>query len=75
VATDKKAKTKLISSKSLWYLAVGHIATASGEGVRPSKKFTFERHHSVKEESTSIHAVELSNCDISILSIKANFYG
>ena len=31
--------------------AVGHIATASRERVRPSKGTAFVRHHSVKEES------------------------
>jgi hypothetical protein len=44
-------KTKSISSISLWYLAVGPIAAASGERIRPSKKLAFERHRSVKEES------------------------
>ncbi|WP_308255806.1 hypothetical protein [Geminocystis sp. GBBB08] len=41
-------------------MAVGHIATACGEKVRPSKKFTFERHHSVKQESSRMTAEELS---------------
>ena len=31
--------------------AVGHIGTASGERVRPSKGTAFVRHHSVNEES------------------------
>ena len=51
---DKRAKTKPFSSKHLWYLAVGHTATACGERVRPSKgTCAFVRHHSVKQESPS----------------------
>ncbi|NCO74685.1 MAG: IS200/IS605 family element transposase accessory protein TnpB [Cyanobacteria bacterium] len=34
--------------------AVGHIATASGERVRPSKGTAFTRHLSVKEESSRL---------------------
>jgi putative transposase len=40
-----------IRDEGLRLLAVGHIATASGERVRPTKGTAFRRHHSVKEES------------------------
>ena len=42
---------KNIRDEGLRILAVGHIATASGERVRPSKGTAFVRHRSVKEES------------------------
>ena len=42
---------KNIRDEGLRMLAVGHIATASGERVRPSKGTAFVRHPSVKEES------------------------
>ena len=42
---------KNIRDEGLRILAVGHIATASGERVRPSKGTAFVRHPSVKEES------------------------
>ena len=40
-----------IRDEGLRLLAVGHIASASGERVRPSKGTAFVRHRSVKEES------------------------
>ncbi|MGK7924241.1 MAG: RNA-guided endonuclease InsQ/TnpB family protein [Spirulina sp.] len=40
-----------IQDEGLRLLAVGHIAVASGERVRPSKGTAFARHFSVKEES------------------------
>ncbi|MGY6528396.1 MAG: IS200/IS605 family element RNA-guided endonuclease TnpB [Cyanobacterium sp.] len=43
-----------IRDEGLRILAVGHIATASGERVRPSKGTAFRRHRSVKEESPVI---------------------
>ena len=43
-----------IRDEGLRLLAVGHIATASGERVRPSKGTAFVRHHSVKEESSRL---------------------
>ena len=42
---------KNIRDEGLRILAVGHIASASGERVRPSKGTAFVRHRSVKEES------------------------
>jgi len=45
---------KNIRDEGLRILAVGHIATASGERVRPSKGTAFVRHPSVKEESPTI---------------------
>ncbi|WPF88670.1 IS200/IS605 family element RNA-guided endonuclease TnpB [Cyanobacterium aponinum AL20118] len=42
---------KNIRDEGLRILAVGHIASASGERVRPSKGTAFVRHLSVKEES------------------------
>lgn len=42
---------KNIRDEGLRLLAVGHIASASGERVRPSKGTAFRRHRSVKEES------------------------
>lgn len=42
---------KNIRDEGLRILAVGHIATASGERVRPSKGTAFVRHRSMKEES------------------------
>ncbi|MGY6528320.1 MAG: IS200/IS605 family element RNA-guided endonuclease TnpB [Cyanobacterium sp.] len=42
---------KNIRDEGLRLLAVGHIATASGERVRPTKGTAFTRHLSVKEES------------------------
>jgi putative transposase len=45
---------KNIRDEGLRLLAVGHIATASGERVRPSKGTAFTRHHSVKEESSRL---------------------
>ena len=45
---------KNIRDEGLRLLAVGHIATASGERVRPSKGTAFVRHHSMKEESPSL---------------------
>ena len=45
---------KNIRDEGLRIMAVGHIATASGERVRPSKGTAFARHHSVKEESPSL---------------------
>ena len=44
---------KNIRDEGLRIMAVGHIATASGERVRPSKGTAFARHHSLKEESPS----------------------
>ena len=41
-----------IRDEGLRILAVGHIATASGERVRQSKGNAFTRHHSAKEESS-----------------------
>jgi putative transposase len=40
-----------IRDEGLRLLAVGHIATASGERVRPTKGTAFRRHHSGSEES------------------------
>lgn len=45
---------KNIRDEGLRLLAVGHIATASGERVRPSNGTAFTRHHSVKEESSRL---------------------
>lgn len=42
---------KNIRDEGLRLLAVGHIATASGERVRPSKGTAFVRHRSMKEQS------------------------
>jgi len=42
---------KNIRDEGLRLLAVGHIASASGERVRPTKGTAFRRHPSVKEES------------------------
>lgn len=42
---------KNIRDEGLRLLAVGHIASASGERVRPSKGTAFVRHPSMKEES------------------------
>ncbi len=42
---------KNIRDEGLRLLAVGHIATASRERVRPTKGTAFRRHHSMKEES------------------------
>ena len=44
---------KNIRDEGLRIMAVGRIASASGERVRPSKGTAFARHFSVKEESTS----------------------
>ncbi|OYD97417.1 transposase [Nostoc sp. 'Peltigera membranacea cyanobiont' 210A] len=43
--------SKNIRDEGLRLLAGGHLATASGERVRPSKGTAFTRHFSVKEES------------------------
>ncbi len=43
-----------IRDEGLRLLAVGHIASASGERVRPSKGTAFVRHRSVKEESSRL---------------------
>ena len=43
-----------IRDEGLRMLAVGHIATASGERVRPIKGTAFTRHHSAKEESSRL---------------------
>lgn len=43
-----------IRDEGLRILAVGHIATASGERVRPSKGTAFVRHPSMKEESSRL---------------------
>ncbi|MBR8831825.1 MAG: IS200/IS605 family transposase ISAsp19 [Chroococcopsis gigantea SAG 12.99] len=45
---------KNIRDEGLRILAGGHLATASGERVRPSKGTAFRRHHSVKEESSCL---------------------
>lgn len=45
---------KNIRDEGLRILAGGHLATASGERVRPSKGTAFTRHFSVKEESTRL---------------------
>ena len=45
---------KNIRDEGLRIMAVGHIASASGERVRPSKGTAFVRHHSEKEESLSL---------------------
>ena len=45
---------KNIRDEGLRMLAVGRIASASGERVRPSKGTAFVRHRSVKEESPTI---------------------
>lgn len=45
---------KNIRDEGLRLLAVGHIATASRERVRPSKGTAFTRHRSVKEESSCL---------------------
>ena len=47
---DIKAAKK-IADEGLRLLAGGHLATASGERVRPSKGTALTRHFSVKEES------------------------
>ncbi len=44
---------KNIRDEGLRIMAVGRIASASGERVRPSKGTAFTRHFSTKEESTS----------------------
>ncbi len=44
---------KNIRDEGLRIMAVGRIASASGERVRPSKGTAFARHFSAKEESTS----------------------
>jgi putative transposase len=43
-----------ILHEGLRLLAGGHLATASGERVRPSKGTAFARHFSMKEESTRL---------------------
>ncbi|MDJ0583086.1 RNA-guided endonuclease TnpB family protein [Crocosphaera sp.] len=45
---------KNIKDEGLRLLAGGHLATASGVRVRPSKGTAFARHRSVKEESTRL---------------------
>ena len=45
---------KNIRDEGLRLLAVGHIASAFGERVRPSKGTAFVRHHLMKEESSRL---------------------
>jgi hypothetical protein len=41
--------------------------------LRPSKKFTFERHHSMKKESPDLEAGELSKCNAGQIIIVVNY--
>ncbi|WP_308254402.1 hypothetical protein [Geminocystis sp. GBBB08] len=48
VTDNKRQKPSQFQVNVCGIWRIWHIATACGERVRPSKKFTFERHHSVK---------------------------
>ncbi|MEG3974934.1 hypothetical protein QT970_09975 [Microcoleus sp. herbarium8] len=56
---DINAAASNIRDEGLQLLAGGHLATASGEKVRPSKGTVFARCFSLKEECPCVIAGEL----------------